>query len=173
MKFHQLCVLTVLLLPVIGFAASKEDYALETQKFLKESNEVPRSTGAVRNLLDKDNTGSFGRGQITIVRSMINVGRELKDQDLLDKSKQIVLACNKVVVDGVDTPKKETIGQVAFALYELVFAYRQLKGMKMLTPEETERTEKMLKGCAVYWLKERPTQGDGNIDMRCALGVAS
>ncbi|MFA6291209.1 MAG: hypothetical protein WC637_05470 [Victivallales bacterium] len=154
-------------------AASKEDYALETRKFLRETNEVPRSTGATRNVLDKDNTGSFGRGQITIVRSMISVGRELKDQDLLDQSKQIVLACNKVVVDGVDTPKKETIGQVAFALYELVFAYRQLKGMEMLTPEETARTEKMLKGCAGYWLKERPTQGEGNLDMRYALGVAS
>ena len=156
-----------------AYAATKEDYARETQRFLKESNEAPRSTKAVRDLLDKNIAGGYGRGQVVIVRPMITVGRELKDRDLLDKAKQIVLASNKVVVDGVDNPKKEIIGQVSFALYELVFAYKQLRTMGMLNPEELARTEKMLKGCADYWLKTRPTQGDGNLDMRYALGVAS
>jgi len=123
-SFHQsrnlLCLILAGLFPSGVFAATKQDYALETQKYLKDSNGVPRSTAAVRQVLDQNKTNGFGRGQVMIIRPMIIVGEDLKDQDLLNKSKDIVLASNKVLDDGVDDAQKDAAGQVVEEFLEPV-----------------------------------------------------
>jgi hypothetical protein len=153
-------------------AATREDYALEMQKYLESS--LGRTRSSVSNILDETKKiNTYGRGEIMIIRPVLSTGLALDNQDFISLARRIMLASNKVVVDAWDDPKQTSLSQVAFSLYELVYAYEEMKARKMLPDADLTRTETMLKACADYWLRERPKQGNGNLDMRYALGVAA
>jgi hypothetical protein len=157
------------------WAATKDEYRAASVQGLREIVAV-RATGAVQHVLagsQDGKTGILGRGEIMLISQMLLAGRQTQDAELLGLARDVVLACNKVALDGYDTPQFTGLEQIGFSLRELALAVPQLKELKLLTGRDAERADEMLKKAADFLPKYKPEPGDGNIAQRYALGVAS
>jgi hypothetical protein len=108
-----------------------------------------------------------------LISRMLLAGRSANDAEFLHLARDVVLACNKVALDGYDTPQRNGLEQIGFSLRELALAVPQLKELKLLTGRDAERADEMLKKAADFLPQYMPKPGDGNIAQRYALGVAS
>ena len=163
------------LLPPLAGAATKAEYREASIKGLRELV-ARRAKGAVRKVLDgsKDQKISIlGRGEIMLISQMLLAGRPSNDAEFLNLAHDVVLACNKVALDGYDLPKSPGLEQIGFSLRELALAVPQLKEIKLLAGPDAERADEMLKRAADFLPQYAPKPGDGNIAQRYALGVAS
>jgi hypothetical protein len=167
--------ITVLLLGSSAGAGTKEEYRAASIKGLRELTER-RAKGSVRRVLDgaKDRKiNILGRGEIMLISQMLLAGRQSSDADFLNLARDVVLACNKVALDGYDTPQTNGLEQIGFSLRELALAVPQLKELDLLSGHEADRADEMLKKAADFLPVYMPKPGDGNIPLRYALGVAS
>jgi hypothetical protein len=156
-------------------AATKEEYRTASLKGLRELVAY-RAKGAVQRVLagSKDQKiAGLGRGEIMLISQMLLAGRQSHDTEFLNLARDVVLACNKVALDGYDVPQQTGLEQIGFSLRELALATPQLKTLHLLTAPDAQRADEMLKKAADYLLHYMPTPGDGNIAQRYALGVAS
>ena len=90
---------------------------------------------AVKNVLDGSKDGKIavlGRGEIMLISQLLLAGRQTHDAELLGLARDLVLACNKVAVDGYDTPQLNSLEQIGFSLRELALAVPQLKEAEAL-----------------------------------------
>jgi hypothetical protein len=168
--------LLALLCTSSSFAATKDEYRAASVAGFRESISFGRSKVMVRKVLDgaKDKTVTVvGRGEIMIISRLLLAGRQTNDKELLALAKDIVLSCNKAVVDGYDTPQQVSLEQVAFSLRELSLAVPQLKEMKLLEGSDAERADETMKRACDFLLRYMPDPGDGNIPQRYALGMAT
>jgi hypothetical protein len=167
--------LTALLLAPLTWAATKEEYRAASVKGLHELV-AARAKGSVQHILDGTKDGQIailGRGEIMLISQMLLAGRQSKDAEFLNLARDVVLACNKIALDGYDTPQQTSLEQIGFSLREVALAVPQLKELKLLTGRDAERADEMLKKAADFLPKYMPKPGDGNIAQRYALGVAS
>ena len=164
------------LLAPMTWAATKEEYRAASVNGVRESGSFGRAKNMVRMVLAGKPDGTIavvGRGEIMFVSRLLVAGRLTNDTELLGLAKDIALACNKVANDGYDTPQQFSIEQIGFALRELSLAVPQLKELKLIAGRDAERTDETLKKACDFLLKFKPEPGDGNIDQRYALGIAS
>ena len=157
-------------------AATKDEYRAASIKGLHETVSFGRAKGAVKNVLAGSKDGKIvilGRGEIMLISQLLLAGRQSNDAELLSLARDLVLAANKAALDGYDTPKLNSLEQIGFSLRELTLAVPQLKELKLLTGRDAERADETLKKAAEFLLTYKPEPGDGNIDQRYALGVAS
>ena len=163
------------LLSPLAWAASKAEYRAASIKGLRELV-AARAKGAVVKVLEGTNDKKIsilGRGEIMLISQMLLAGRQSNDAEFLNLARDVVLACNKVALDGYDLPKFPGLEQIGFSLRELALAIPQLKEMKLLTGHDAERADEMLRRAADFLPTYAPKPGDGNIAQRYALGVAS
>lgn len=175
MKQTILLTVAVLLLSPLTWAATKDEYRTASVRGLRELV-AARAKGAVQHVLEgsKDKKiAILGRGEIMLISQMLLAGRQAKDAEFLNLARDVVLACNKVALDGNDTPQLNGLEQIGFSLRELALAVPQLKELKLLTGRAAQRADEMLKKAADFLPKYMPKPGDGNIAQRYALGVAS
>lgn len=176
MKLIGSFTLTVLLLASPAWAATKEEYRAASVNGVRESGSFGRAKNMVRLVLAGKSDSKIvvvGRGEIMFVSRLLVAGRLTNDTELLGLAKDIALACNKAANDGYDTPQQNSIEQIGFALRELSLAVPQLKELKLIAGRDAERTDETLKRACDFLLKFKPEPGDGNIDQRYALGIAS
>ncbi|MCY3018808.1 MAG: hypothetical protein NTW87_07245 [Planctomycetota bacterium] len=176
MKLITSLALVALLLALPTWAATKDEYRAASVNGLREINSFRLANGMVRNVLagtmDKK-IAVVGRGEIMFISRLLLAGRQSNDAELLELAKKIVLCCNKAAVDGYDTPQQNSLEQIGFSLRELSLAVPQLRELKLIEGIEAERADETLKRACDFLLKYKPEPGDGNIDQRYALGVAS
>jgi hypothetical protein len=175
MKQTTLLAVAVLSLSSLTSAATKDEYRAASVKGLRELV-AARAKGAVQHVLDgsKDKKiATLGRGEIMLISQMLLAGRQSNDAEFLNLARDVVLACNKVALDGYDTPQLNGLEQIGFSLRELALAVPQLKELKLLTGRDAQRADEMLKKAADFLPGYMPKPGDGNIAQRYALGVAS
>jgi hypothetical protein len=167
--------ITALLLGCSAGAATKEEYRAASIKGLRELTEK-RAKGSVRRVLDGSKDRKIyilGRGEIMLISQMLLAGRQSSDAEFLNLARDVVLACNKVALDGYDTPETNGLEQIGFSLRELALAVPQLKELNLLGGRDADRADEMLKKAADFLPVYMPNPGDGNIPLRYALGVAS
>ncbi|HEY3900243.1 MAG TPA: hypothetical protein VGM54_16660 [Chthoniobacter sp.] len=175
MKQTTLLAVAVLLLSPPTWAATKDEYRAASVQGLRELVAV-RAKGAVARVLAGSKDGKvagLGRGEIMLISQMLLAGRQSNGVEFLNLARDVVLACNKVALDGYDNPQLTGLEQIGFSLRELALAVPQLKTLNLLTGHDAERADEMLKKAADYLPKYMPKPGDGNIPQRYALGVAS
>ena len=81
-----------------------------------------RAIGAVQHVLDgaqDKKIAGLGRGEIMLISQMLLAGRQSADAEFLHLARDVVLACNKVALDGYDTPQFNGLEQIGFSLREL------------------------------------------------------
>jgi hypothetical protein len=172
---RSIAVLAVLLLASPTRAATVEEYRSASVQGLRELVAV-RARGSVQRVLDGAKDGriaGLGRGEIMLISRMLLAGRSANDAEFLHLARDVVLACNKVALDGYDTPQRNGLEQIGFSLRELALAVPQLQELKLLTGRDAERADEMLKKAADFLPQYMPKPGDGNVAQRYALGVAS
>jgi len=156
--------------------ATKDEYRAAAVNGLRDTVSLSRAKGAVKNVLTGSKDGKIailGRGEIMLISQLLLAGRPTHDAELLGLARDLVLACNKVAVDGYDTPQGTSLEQIGFSLRELALAVPQLKELKLLPERDAQRADQMLKKAADYLPRYMPAPGDGNIPQRYALGVAT
>jgi hypothetical protein len=179
MRLNVLLTLTTVASVVVvplATAATKDEYRAASVNGLRDTISFGRAKGAVKNVLAGSKDGKIailGRGEIMLISQLLLAGRQARDAELLGLARELVLACNKVAIDGYDTPKLNSLEQIGFSLRELALAVPQLKESKLLTPGDTQRADETLKRAADFLPKYMPEPGDGNIAQRYALGVAT
>jgi len=157
-------------------AASKQEYAAASIDGLREQKSFVRArktANAVLNGSLDSEICATGRGEIMMIPQLILAGQQSNDNELLDLARDLVLACNKAALDGYDTPAQTSLEQMGFSLRELGLGVPQLKKLQLLTGDDADRADKMLKKAADFLPKFRPDPGDGNIMQRYALGIAT
>ena len=166
----------LLLFAVSSFAATKDEYRAASVSGMRKDISFSRAKSMVRKVFDgtKDKpVVILGRYEIMLISRLLLAAQDSKDADLLKLAKEIVLACNKVALEGYDTPQQTSLEQIGFALRELALGVRQLKELKVLVGHDAERADEMLKTAADFLPKYMPMPGDGNIPQRYALGIAT
>jgi 3-deoxy-D-manno-octulosonate 8-phosphate phosphatase KdsC-like HAD superfamily phosphatase len=123
---------------IISFASAstKDEYRAATMNGLRTTISFGRAKSAVKNVLAGSKDGKIailGRGEIMLISQLLLAGRQAQDAELLDLARDLVLACNKVAVDGYDTPKLTSLEQIGLSLRELALAMPQLKEVKLVT----------------------------------------
>jgi len=158
-----------------AIAATKDEYRTASAKGLHELV-AARTKGSVQRVLDgsKDKKiFGLGRGEIMFISQLLLAGRQSHDAEFLNLSRDIILACNKVALDGYDTPQLNSLEQIGYSLREVALAAPQLKELNLLTGNDAQRADEMLKKAADFLPKYMPKPGDGNLPQRYALGVAT
>jgi hypothetical protein len=157
-------------------AATKDEYRAASVNGLRDTVSFGRAKGMVKSVLagSKDpKVHIVGRGEIMLISQLLLAGRQDNQAELLQLALDLVLACNKAALDGYDTPQLNSLEQIGFSLRELSLAVPQLKELKLLTGQDAQRADETLKKAVEFLLKYKPEPGDGNIDQRYALGVAT
>jgi hypothetical protein len=153
-------------------AATRSDYLAASLSGWQGNPSLVRSIKATRKVLHGTEVSGLGRGEIIIVRPLLQAWRESGDEQWFKQAREIVLSCNKVMLDGFDAPHFNNASQVAFALPELAESYPLLKSTGKLADGDLVRMAEMLRAAADYWLRTRSRPDSGNLDQRYALGVA-
>lgn len=160
----------------LASSATKDEYRAASIKGLRDTVSFGRAKGAVKHVMEGAGDGKIailGRGEIMLISQLLLAGQQANDSELLGLARDLVLASNKVAIDGYDTPKLASLEQIGFSLRELALATPRLKALKLIAGRDADRADEMLKRAADFLLKYKPEPGDGNIDQRYALGVAS
>ena len=164
-----------LIVPLTG-AATKDEYRAASISGLRGTLAFGRAKSAVKQVLEGSKDGkiaNIGVGEIMLLPQLLVAGRQSGDAELLGMARDTVLACNKIALDGYDTPQLNHLKTIGFALRELALAVPQLKELKLLTQLDAQRADEMLGKAADFSLKHEPELGNGNIAQRRALGVAT
>jgi hypothetical protein len=107
----------------------------------------------VKNVLAGSKDGKIailGRGEIMLISQLLLAGRQARDAELLGLARDLVLACNKVAVDGYDTPQWNSLEQIGFSLRELALAVPQLGELNLLRGSDAQRADETLKRAADF-----------------------
>lgn len=165
-----------LMMAPLSTAATKDEYRTASINGLREAVSFGRAKGIVKTVLASPGDGKVhvvGRGEIMLISQLLLAGRQENSKELLELARDLVLACNRAALDGYDTPQLNSLEQIGFSLRELTLAVPQLEDLKLLTGQDALRAHETLKKGAEFLLKYKPELGDGNIDQRYALGVAT
>lgn len=157
-------------------AATKDEYRAASVDGLREEKSFGRAKVMVAKVLAAQPGQPIvgtGRGEISFVSRLLLAGRPTRDPELLGLARDIVLTCNRVAVDGYDTPQQNNLEQVGYSLRELSLAVSQLKELKLLEGPDAARADETLKRACDFLLRYMPEPNDGNIPQRYALGVAT
>ena len=177
-RFHLPFVSAIACLLIVSsvWAATKAEYRAASIRGLRGTPIFERTKVALKPAPEgstEGNAPAAGIGNITLLPQLLLAGRQSNDAELLGMARDIVLACNKVALDGQDTRELTRLKTIGFGLYELALAVPELNELKLLPQRDAQRADEMLKKAADFSLKHEPEPGNANIAQRRALGVAA